>query len=86
MYNFRFRRLTFVTPKTYLSFLVAYKELYVDKEKGIDVLAIRMRTGLTKLVEAAASVDVLRKELAVKDKEIAVATAAAEKVCHRKNI
>lgn len=39
-----------------------------------------MRTGLTKLVEAAASVDILRQELAVKDKEIAVANAAAEKV------
>lgn len=39
-----------------------------------------MRVGLTKLVEAAASVDILRQELAVKDKEIAVANAAAEKV------
>lgn len=39
-----------------------------------------MRTGLTKLIEAAQSVDELRKELAVSEKELAVATAAAEKV------
>lgn len=58
----------------------------MDKEKGIDILAQRMRTGLTKLVEAAGSVDLLRQELAVKDKEIAVATAAAEKVLFAKKI
>lgn len=39
-----------------------------------------MSMGLTKLVEAAASVDVLRKELEVKEKEIAVASAQAEEV------
>lgn len=76
----RFRRQTHVTPKTYLSFLDNYKVLYTEKHDGIAVLAHRMKTGLTKLVEAQASVDVLRKELEVKEKEIAVATEAAEKV------
>lgn len=78
--QFRFRRQTYVTPKTYLSFLDSYKSLYKEKRQGIDILDQRMRTGLTKLVEAAASVDILRQELAVKDKEIAVANEAAEKV------
>lgn len=40
-----------------------------------------MRTGLTKLVEAQSSVDVLRQELAVKEKEMTVASANAEQVC-----
>lgn len=39
-----------------------------------------MKTGLTKLVEAQESVDLLRQELAEKEKEILVATEAAEKV------
>lgn len=52
----------------------------MEKNKGIDVLAQRMRTGLSKLIEAAASVDILRKELAVIDKEMQIANAAAEKV------
>lgn len=43
-------------------------------------MAKRMSVGLTKLVEAAASVDVLKKELEVKEKEIAVASAQAEEV------
>lgn len=77
---FRFRRKTSVTPKTFLSFLDAYKKLYKEKVDHISVLAQRMKTGLTKLVEAQESVDVLRTELAVKEKEIIVATEAAEKV------
>lgn len=39
-----------------------------------------MTTGLDKLVEAAASVDVLKKELEVKDLEIKEATEKAEEV------
>lgn len=41
-------------------------------------MAQRMKTGLTKLIEAAASVDILKQELAVKEREIAVATKEAE--------
>lgn len=42
----------------------------------------RMTTGLDKLVEAAASVDVLKKELEVKEQEIKEATAKAEEVIY----
>lgn len=41
-----------------------------------------MTTGLDKLVEAAASVDVLKKELEVKEQEIKEATAKAEEVIY----
>lgn len=39
-----------------------------------------MTTGLDKLVEAAESVDILKKELELKDIEIRVATDKAEEV------
>ncbi|KAL1516507.1 hypothetical protein ABEB36_000416 [Hypothenemus hampei] len=79
-YYEKFRRRTYVTPKTFITFLDAYKILYKKKVDDIEVLAMRMKTGLSKLVEAQASVDVLRTDLAVKEKEMHVATEAAEKV------
>ncbi|XP_022920277.2 dynein axonemal heavy chain 8 [Onthophagus taurus] len=79
-YYDRFRRQTYVTPKTYLTFLDSYKKLYVVKHEAINVMEMRMRTGLLKLIDAAASVDVLQQELAVKEGEILVASAQAEKV------
>ncbi|XP_044760955.1 dynein axonemal heavy chain 8-like isoform X2 [Coccinella septempunctata] len=80
LYFERFRRRTFVTPKTFISFLDFYKVLYKKKFDDIQVLAHRMKTGLSKLVEAQASVDDLRKELAVKEIEVNKASEAAEEV------
>ncbi|KAL0851104.1 hypothetical protein ABMA28_006975, partial [Loxostege sticticalis] len=79
-YYDRFRRQTHVTPKSYLSFLEGYKVLYKEKHMNIAEMARRMTTGLDKLVEAAASVDILKKELELKDIEIKEATARAEEV------
>ena len=41
----RFRRQTYVTPKSYLSFISGYKEIYGEKKKEIGILAERMNTG-----------------------------------------
>ncbi|PSN47670.1 Dynein heavy chain 8 [Blattella germanica] len=79
-YYDRFRRQTHVTPKSFLSFLDGYKNIYGDRLKNIGLMAKDMTLGLSKLVEAAASVDELRKELQVMEAEIAVATAKAEEV------
>jgi dynein heavy chain len=42
----RYRRQTYVTPKSYLSFLMGYKKIYAEKRKTIGVLADRMNTGM----------------------------------------
>ena len=76
----RFRRQTHVTPKSYLSFISGYKTIYKDKHQGIEILAERMNTGLAKLVEASASVAQLSQELAVKEKELAIASKKADVV------
>lgn len=80
VYYDRFRRQTFVTPKSLLSFLESYKMLYRDKYENIQTLAVRMQTGLSKLVEAAASVEILKTELIAKNVVIVEATAEAETV------
>lgn len=76
----RYRRQTHVTPKSYLSFISSYKDVYSQKRNFIGELAERMNTGLDKLVEASESVAELSAELAVKEKELAVASAKADKV------
>ncbi|XP_043198855.1 dynein axonemal heavy chain 8-like [Amphibalanus amphitrite] len=76
----RFRRQTHVTPKSYLSFLDGYKAIYTNKHKEIAELARRMNMGLTKLVEATASVNELAIELEKMTQTLAIASAEAEKV------
>ncbi|XP_026217964.1 dynein heavy chain 5, axonemal [Anabas testudineus] len=76
----RFRRQTFVTPKSYLSFINSYKIIYSEKIAHVGTLAERMKTGLCKLMEAEQSVSQLSEELVVKEQELAVASQKADEV------
>lgn len=76
----RFRRQAHVTPKSYLSFIGGYKSIYDSKRREIGQLAERMNTGLKKLIEATQSVNELSKELAIKEKELDVASKKADEV------
>uniref|UniRef100_A0A8C4H2J0 Dynein heavy chain 5, axonemal n=1 Tax=Dicentrarchus labrax TaxID=13489 RepID=A0A8C4H2J0_DICLA len=76
----RFRRQTFVTPKSYLSFIDSYKIIYAEKIAHVGTLAERMKTGLCKLMEAEQSVSQLSEELVVKEQELAVASQRADGV------
>uniref|UniRef100_A0AAZ1WUX0 Dynein heavy chain coiled coil stalk domain-containing protein n=1 Tax=Oreochromis aureus TaxID=47969 RepID=A0AAZ1WUX0_OREAU len=71
----RFRRQTFVTPKSYLSFIDSYKLVYTEKIAHVGTLA-----SLCKLMEAEQSVSQLSEELLVKEKELAVASQRADQV------
>uniref|UniRef100_A0A8D0CSV5 Dynein, axonemal, heavy chain 5 n=1 Tax=Sander lucioperca TaxID=283035 RepID=A0A8D0CSV5_SANLU len=76
----RFRRQTFVTPKSYLSFIDSYKVIYGGKIADVGTLAERMQTGLCKLMEAEQSVSQLSEELVLKEQELAVASQRADEV------
>uniref|UniRef100_A0A672TUG5 Dynein axonemal heavy chain 5 n=1 Tax=Strigops habroptila TaxID=2489341 RepID=A0A672TUG5_STRHB len=76
----RYRRRTFVTPKSYLSFIGGYKAIYKEKFTSVGSLSERMRTGLAKLMEAEVSVNQLSKELVMKEKDLAVASKRADEV------
>ncbi|OXB76615.1 UNVERIFIED_CONTAM: hypothetical protein H355_014506 [Colinus virginianus] len=76
----RYRRRAHVTPKSYLSFINGYKDVYAEKLASINEQAERMQIGLSKLMEASESVAKLSKELAIKEKELAVASVKADEV------
>ena len=76
----QFRRRTYVTPASYLSFLDSFRKLYADKLGAINVLANQMTTGLDKLVEAGISVAELKEVLKVKNVDLAVANKETEAV------
>ncbi|KAL7987444.1 hypothetical protein Chor_006363 [Crotalus horridus] len=76
----RYRRRAHVTPKSYLSFINGYKDVYADKLFSINEQAERMNIGLAKLMEASESVAKLSQDLAVKEKELALASVKADKV------
>ncbi|XP_078399005.1 dynein axonemal heavy chain 8-like [Cetorhinus maximus] len=76
----RYRRRTHITPKSYLAFINSYKSVYTEKHVNINDLAEHMQMGLSKLMEATESVALLAKELAGKEKELAVASRNADKV------
>uniref|UniRef100_A0A7S0HBM9 Uncharacterized protein n=1 Tax=Hanusia phi TaxID=3032 RepID=A0A7S0HBM9_9CRYP len=88
-----FRRNVYVTPKSYLSFLKTYCQVYSDQFSGIKELADKINNGLVKLDEAAQDVEKMKVELAATEvvlqeaavksaallKEITIGTAEAEK-------
>ncbi|OAD58895.1 Dynein heavy chain 8, axonemal [Eufriesea mexicana] len=76
----RFRRQVYVTPKSFLTFLSGYKILYKQRLDNINILSYRMSNGLSKLVDAAAQVDELRKVLEINQQEIAEKNVQVEAI------
>jgi len=69
----RYRRKTYVTPKSYLGFIEEYKGVYVRKLEAVKVLADSINTGLDKLRDAAADVEKIKIEVREKEKTLIVA-------------
>jgi dynein heavy chain len=74
----KYRRYVYVTPKSYLSFIQGYKELYARKWAHTQELAVSIDAGLQKMFEAKADVNKMKAELAVKNQELAVSAKEAE--------
>ena len=76
----RYRRTAHVTPKSYLSFLEGFRNIYKQRYELLGDLESRMNVGLEKLLEAGESVEQLKRELVVKEKELEIASAEADVV------
>lgn len=78
----RFRRATHVTPKSYLNFIAGYKNIYQMKQTELGDGVEKMETGLEKLAEASASVEILKKDLAIMEQDLAEASQKVDSIIH----
>jgi dynein heavy chain len=74
------RRNVYVTPKSYLSFLGMYKEIYSQKYKLIDVDEQNINSGLERLAEASLGIDQLKISLKIEDAKLKEASEATDKL------
>ena len=80
VYFQRMRRHVYVTPKSYLSFIDLYKDVYRKKYDGIDVEESNIVSGLSKLKEASEGVEVLKIDLKKEEVHLKEAQEEVEKV------
>eukprot|EP00485_Elphidium_margaritaceum_P015545 CAMPEP_0202728930 /NCGR_PEP_ID=MMETSP1385-20130828/185872_1 /ASSEMBLY_ACC=CAM_ASM_000861 /TAXON_ID=933848 /ORGANISM="Elphidium margaritaceum" /LENGTH=4770 /DNA_ID=CAMNT_0049395183 /DNA_START=131 /DNA_END=14440 /DNA_ORIENTATION=- len=72
-YFVQYRRHVYVTPKSYLSFINMYKQLYTAKRAEIDRKARNVHLGLSKIAKASEDVNNMKAVLAVQKEELKVA-------------
>jgi dynein heavy chain len=70
------RRNVYVTPKSYLSFIDLYKDVYQKKYDGIDVEEGNIVRGLDRLAEASQGVEELK--IGLKKEEATLKEASEE--------
>ncbi len=80
IYFQRMRRYVYVTPKSYLSFIDQYKQVYKAKYDGIDKDDVNIRNGLEKLKEAAEGVEELKVDLRKEEVKLKEASEVTDKL------
>ena len=76
----KYRRRTYVTPRSYLGFIELYREVYVKKVEKVQELALSINNGLLKLEQASSDVDLMKIELRDKEKVLAIAQAESARM------
>merc|ERR1719181_1014005 len=74
------RRAVYQTPKSYLSFIQSYKQIYAAKLRELEEKESRVKLGLEKLIQGANDVEAMKLVLAEEDKKLAVATEETNKM------
>ena len=74
------RRYVYVTPKSYLSFISAYNELYTQKYKAVDKEEFEIKQGLNKMAEATQLIEVMSVNLKKEQQLVQEATENTNKL------
>jgi len=76
----KMRRQVYVTPKSFLSYLNAYKALYIEKFKELDVEGNSYKIGLNKIHEATAAIAIMEVGLKEEEFQLREASEKTEKM------
>jgi dynein heavy chain, axonemal len=79
----RMRRNIYVTPKSYLSFIGFYKDLYLSKYNEADSAAKSYKIGLEKIREASEEIKVMGENLKTKQLKLKRAVEKTDKLVDR---
>lgn len=79
-YHSMMRRQIYQTPKSYLSFIAAYKTMYTSKLKALKEKEARVKLGLEKLVQGAQDVEAMKIVLAKEQVKLEEATVNTNKM------
>merc|ERR1719181_2305073 len=74
------RRAVYQTPKSYLSFIQSYKQIYTAKLNELSEKEGRVKLGLEKLIQGANDVEAMKLVLAEEEKKLAVAPEETNKM------
>ena len=80
IYFQRMRRYVYVTPKSYLSFIDQYKQVYKAKYDGLNNEEANIRKGLDKLKQAAEGVELLKLDLKKEEVKLKEASDQTDKL------
>lgn len=74
------RRQVYQTPKSYLSFIAAYKAMYTNKLEALKEKESRVKLGLDKLIQGAEDVEAMKVVLAAEQVKLEEATLNTNKM------
>lgn len=80
VYFARMRRQVYFTPKSYLSYLQAYKKLYLIKYQELDMQESNFKIGVNKINEASVAIAEMKKILSQEEVKLKDATEKTEKM------
>lgn len=83
LYFERMRRQVFVTPKSYLSFINMYKQVYEQKYDELNKEEENIRKGLKNVDDARKDIALMQKKLEVEKKEQAIAAEQTNKLLEK---
>ena len=80
LYMAQMRRAVFVTPKSFLSFLKAYKKLYAEKYLELDNAERNFKVGVQKIADAKEKIEKLDTILKIEEEKVKIKKVEVEKI------